>query len=72
MQWDGYCPAERQSLVLKEHRGENSSEEQIQILAPIPVWDCAFDFLVSEKVSMNAAVTCLYGWQKPFTWSLRL
>lgn len=72
MQWDGCCPAGRQSFILKDHSRENSSKEQIKILAPIPVWDYAFDFLVSEKVSMNATVTHVYGWQKLFTQSLHL
>lgn len=72
MQWDGCHPAGRQSFVLKKHSRENSSKEQIQLLAPIPVWNYACDFLVSEKASMNAVVTCLFGWQKPFTWSLHL
>lgn len=72
MQWDGCCPAGKKSFILKKHSRENSSKEQIQIPAPIPMWDYAFDFLVSEKRSMNATVTCLYGWQKPLTLSLHL
>lgn len=42
MQCNGCCSAGRQSFVLKEHSRENSSKEQIQILAPIPIWFSGF------------------------------
>lgn len=58
-------------LGIESAQGKSNSREQIQLLTLIPMRDYASDFLVSDKVNMNAFLTDLYGLQKSFTEALQ-